>query len=729
MRGGNYMDLVLTKKVDYLIPGCLLIGGFALSLIQINQTSVPFVLPLLIIAFCSRYLNLIVFLISSTIALFLTEQVFTLIVIYTFLCILFVFNLFKVMKTKNLPILFSVLLIPFLYINQYAYFEIIFITLLNFINCYLYLDLLPLLIHHESDIYNKKRLMIICIIVETMILSFVSINTGYSMILLRYFLLIAIYYLSVETIMPTILYISFIMILISHLLKDEILSLLLPMSFFFMKQPKNKILFASLFLISHTILPVFITYDYQYYTLTILVPTFLFLISPKIKYGTLKINEDFQELTFQNQLKNKAESFASLYQHLTDIFKEETKKTNISEYIGYVYEEVCSGCPSRDYCFYSQDGMSRLGKLMSKGMLKELDIKDIDYIQQHCLNPDDYLESIDHQQKSYYKMMKVNSVNDHMKKELFQEFSVMGHVFENFSKSIQTNHDENNILEHLKAYHFQVVFVKKNEHNQNYTLEIGLEDIEQQTIEEELLPILEQYIGESLDVVSIENHHKYLGYTSVILKHELKYTILFSKQQYSLDSKQCGDSYLSFHHQHHQYVALSDGMGQGYVAHKESQLTLDVLYQLIKNDISLKDTLNSINALLKIKNQGDMYTTLDLLDFNLISARVKVIKYGACDSFLIRDHKIDVITSHSLPVGMSGSLKILSYDMKLKKDDIFIMTSDGVGDDFLRILETHKEKISQMEIYEISSFLYNKALQEKNLDDMTLLVLKVVQRK
>ena len=57
------------------------------------------------------------------------------------------------------------------------------------------------------------------------------------------------------------------------------------------------------------------------------------------------------------------------------------------------------------------------------------------------------------------------------------------------------------------------------------------------------------------------------------------------------------------------------------------------------------------------------------------------------------------------------------------------MTSDGVGDDFLRILETHKEKISQMEIYEISSFLYNKALQEKNLDDMTLLVLKVVQRK
>lgn len=729
MRGGKYMDLVLTKKVDYLIPGCMFVGGFVLSLIQINQTSLPFVLPLLIISFCSSHMNLIVFLIASTIALFLTEQIFTMIVIYTFLCILFVLNCFKVMKTRNLPILFSVLLIPFLYINQYAYIEILFLFILTVINCYFYLELLPLLIHHESDIYNKKRLMIICIIAETMILSFININTGYSMILLRYFILIAIYYLSIEMIMPTILYTSLIMIMISPMLKDEILSLLLPMSFFFLKQPKNKIMFASLFLISHTILPVFITYDYQYYTFTILVPVFMFLISPKIKYSALQINSDFQELTFQNQLKNKAESFASLYQQLTDIFKEESQKTNISEYIGYVYEEVCSGCPSRDYCFYSQDGMSRLGKLMSKGMLKELDIKDIDYVQQHCLNPDDYLESIDHQQKSYYKMMKVNSVNDHMKKELFQEFSVMGHVFENFSKSFQVNHDEDNILEHLKAYQFQVIFVKKNEHNQNYTLEIGLEDIEEKTIEEELLPILQQYLGESLDVVSIENHHQYLGYTSVILKHELKYSVLFSKQQYSLDSKQCGDSYISFHHKHHQYVALSDGMGQGYVAHKESQLTLDVLYQLLKNDISLKDTLNSINALLKIKNQGDMYTTLDLLDFNLISARVKVIKYGASDSYLIRDQKIDVITSHSLPIGMSGSLKILSYDMKLQKDDLFIMTSDGVGEDFLRILETYKEKLCEMEIYEISSFLYNQALQQKNLDDMTLLVLKVVDRK
>ena len=92
-----------------------------------------------------------------TIGMGLTQQIFTTIVIYTFLCVLFVLNVFKIMKTKQLPFLFSFLSVPFLYINQYAYFEIIFITLLNLVNCYFYLELLPLLIHHTSDIYNKKR--------------------------------------------------------------------------------------------------------------------------------------------------------------------------------------------------------------------------------------------------------------------------------------------------------------------------------------------------------------------------------------------------------------------------------------------------------------------------------------------------------------------------------------------------------------------------------------------
>ena len=175
-------------------------------------------------------------------------------------------------------------------------------------------------------------------------------------------------------------------------------------------------------------------------------------------------------------------------------------------------------------------------------------------------------------------------------------------------------------------------------------------------------------------------------------------------------------------------MALSDGMGQGYVAYKESKLTLDVLSQLVKNGISLKDTINTVNALLKIKNQGDMYTTLDLFDFNLMSSRLKVIKYGAYESYLIRNQRIDTLKSHSLPIGMSSRLKILSYDMKIQENDLFVIVSDGVGEHFLSILETYKEDLEEMNIHEMASFLYQKAFSKKDLDDMTIIVVKVICR-
>ena len=74
------------------------------------------------------------------------------------------------------------------------------------------------------------------------------------------------------------------------------------------------------------------------------------------------------------------------------------------------------------------------------------------------------------------------------------------------------------------------------------------------------------------------------------------------------------------------YVALSDGMGQGYIAYKESKLTLDVLSQLLKNGIQLRDTLNTLNTLLKIKNQGDMYTTCLLYTSIPVIIRKKFLK-------------------------------------------------------------------------------------------------------
>ena len=63
---------------------------------------------------------------------------------------------------------------------------------------------------------------------------------------------------------------------------------------------------------------------------------------------------------------------------------------------------------------------------ISKGIQKDLEVDDYNYIYQHCLKPDDYLKSLKNHQKGYFKMLKVNHAHDHLKKDLFQDFSIMG---------------------------------------------------------------------------------------------------------------------------------------------------------------------------------------------------------------------------------------------------------------------------------------------------------------
>ena len=677
------MDLVIVNKqkhVHYILPIIIFFSTIILSYAKIQETALPFLLPLFIVSFYSGYLYLTCFLTAIIGISIINQDTFTIVVIITLLLTIYLLNFTHLLKTKYISFIITAILIPFFYANHYNILQTTVLVMLTLFNCYLDQEIIPLIIHQNKNVLNIKRLQALIVVVCTLFISFIPFNTTYTMIFLRYFLLISIYYLSIEKVMPIILYLSILLMLIAPSLKDDVLSLILPMSFFFMMQPKNKYLFISIFLLSHITLPFFINYNYFYYAFVILVPVFLFMISPQFKNKKIKINPEFIEISYQEQLKSKADAFASLFHQLTEVFKEENQETHLSEYVGYVYEDVCHHCSSKKYCFYSQEGMSRLGKLISKGIQKDLEVDDYNYIYQHCLKPDDYLKSLKNHQKGYFKMLKVNHAHDHLKKDY-----------------------------------------------ENYMLEIGIEDIDEKTVTEELIPILENYLNESLDLVSIKKQHLQIGYTSILLKHELKYTLQLAKKQYALD-QQCGDSILTFGLDEHHYVALSDGMGQGYIAYKESKLTLDVLSQLLKNGIQLRDTLNTLNTLLKIKNQGDMYTTLDLFDFNLMNSRLKVIKYGAYESYLIRNHQIDVLHSHSLPVGMASTMKMVSYDMKIKENDILILTSDGVGEHFFDLLKKYQEEIEKMSVYEIVSFLFQKSFQKKDLDDMSIIVIKVVNR-
>ena len=729
------MDLTVSKakekiksnKLTYLsIFGLTLLLG----LVKIYDTSLCFVLPVLVISFACGYPSIIAYMIAIALISYLTNDNYMLLIVsLTSVVLMQVMMYLKFIKSKYLALIIALVSLIFLYIYQYSYIEMLVILSFTILHSLLYLEVIPLFVHNTIEVYTNKRMMILSVMIMLAITSLIEVNQVYTMILLRFYLLLSVYYLGINNTMPTILYISIVLMFMNSLLKDEILSLILPFSIFFMYKPENKLICSTEYLLSHLILPFFITYDYFYHSFVIVVSAALFLFIPSFKKKPKVLSEEYKNVTSRNKLIQKANTFASLFKQLTDIFQEANRDVNIGEFVGYVYEDVCSRCPSRDLCFYRDGNVSRLGKLINKGFKSSYSEDDLKYIEQNCINPDRYISAVNEYKESYDKIKRINQENFHLKKDLFYEFSLLSDVFNNFSSSLeQTPLSDDSLKEHLLGYQFNITYLYRHQISMHcYTLEIGLMDISKEEVVEELIPIIEGYLNEKLEVVSIKDTMHYLGYTSLILKHQQNYSLQYGIQQYSLEPMYCGDSFSVFHQNNMHYLALSDGMGQGKVAASESKLTLEVLSKLILNGIGLKDTIDSVNSLLKIKNRNDVFTTLDLCNINLANARMKMIKYGANPSYHIRGGVVEKITSHTLPVGVVSKLKMVSYEMPLFNNDLIIMSSDGAGSNFEKIISDNIALLENKHPQEIATYLMDQVLNENNLDDISIIVIKVIE--
>lgn len=731
----NEMDLTVSKakekiksnKLTYLsIFGLTLLLG----LVKIYDTSLCFVLPMLVISFACGYPSIIAYMIAIALISYLTNDNYMLLIVsLTSVVLMQVMMYLKFIKSKYLALIIALVSLIFLYIYQYSYIEMLVILSFTILHSLLYLEVIPLFVHTTIEVYTNKRMMILSVMIMLAITSLIEVNQVYTMILLRFYLLLSVYYLGINNTMPTILYISIVLMFMDSLLKDEILSLILPFSIFFMYKPENKLICSTEYLLSHLILPFFITYDYFYHSFVIVVSAALFLFIPSFKKKPKVLSEEYKNVTSRNKLIQKANTFASLFKQLTDIFQEANRDVNIGEFVGYVYEDVCSRCPSRDLCFYRDGNVSRLGKLINKGFKSSYSEDDLKYIEQNCINPDRFISAVNEYKESYDKIKRINQENFHLKKDLFYEFSLLSDVFNNFSSSLeQTPLSDDSLKEHLLGYQFNITYLYRHQISMHcYTLEIGLMDISKEEVVEELIPIIEGYLNEKLEVVSIKDTMHYLGYTSLILKHQQNYSLQYGIQQYSLEPMYCGDSFSVFHQNNMHYLALSDGMGQGKVAASESKLTLEVLSKLILNGIGLKDTIDSVNSLLKIKNRNDVFTTLDLCNINLANARMKMIKYGANPSYHIRGGVVEKITSHTLPVGVVSKLKMVSYEMPLFNNDLIIMSSDGAGSHFEKIISDNIALLENKHPQEIATYLMDQVLNENNLDDISIIVIKIIE--
>lgn len=218
-----------------------------------------------------------------------------------------------------------------------------------------------------------------------------------------------------------------------------------------------------------------------------------------------------------------------------------------------------------------------------------------------------------------------------------------------------------------------------------------------------------------------------------LIADNLFYTELSVKQRKKDGQAVSGDTVVSFEsHDNKFYVILCDGMGSGTDACEESRMTAELLREFIAAGINSDAAIKMINASLSIKAGRELFSTVDLLEIDLLNGATRLLKVGGAQSFIKHSDSFETVYSKSLPIGIIDEVKITQFKKNLKNGDMVVMVSDGVGEaDYgamrgewiKRLMSDEKNDANAL-----SDIILSDALKKtfpNSPDDMTVIVTKL----
>ncbi len=181
-------------------------------------------------------------------------------------------------------------------------------------------------------------------------------------------------------------------------------------------------------------------------------------------------------------------------------------------------------------------------------------------------------------------------------------------------------------------------------------------------------------------------------------------------------------------------MALSDGMGVGKRRTMKVEQPLILLERFLEAKFDKELALKTINSILMLKSNDEIFTTFDISLLDLYSGKLQIIKTGAPATFIKKKDRVEMINSQSLPVGILKDVDFNVYEEYIEDGDIIIMMSDGVleaNKDVDNVETWMKKNNSEHRQFKSKNYFQRhldaakKASNHKAKDDMTVLVTKV----
>ena len=128
------------------------------------------------------------------------------------------------------------------------------------------------------------------------------------------------------------------------------------------------------------------------------------------------------------------------------------------------------------------------------------------------------------------------------------------------------------------------------------------------------------------------------------------------------------------------YLILSDGMGAGEAAARESGLAIRLLESFLRAGVEPDEAMQTIRGALALRwEQEGGFATLDLLRVDLFTGDTALEKYGAAASYVRRRGHVSRVACRTLPPGLEGEPPS-AVRFRLEPEDLVVLISDGVDD-------------------------------------------------
>ncbi len=448
-----------------------------------------------------------------------------------------------------------------------------------------------------------------------------------------------------------------------------------------------------------------------------------------------------------NRLKEISKVFGELSATFKSAAKYEKKfdAEKIYKLIDDIANSLCANCGMRKFCWeedfhttynliYNTISLMEENKCITEDNLPP-SIKD------YCINKDKVIEIM----RNHFNIFETNAMWEKKLLEnrqlVSEQLKEVGNIIEKTIKDIYTkpifkDDMEEEIYANLKNKKIDVKNVVVVELDEN-KLEIYIDvdkAYKEKNSQENIERIVTDTIGTPLKVDFVLDRPKNEGKRFKLIRSN-RYSALTEVATRANDYNNIsGDNYTFGEGDNNYFVALSDGMGTGKRAKDESNTAIELLESFLEAKFDKELTLKTINSILMLKSNDEIFTTFDISLLDLYSGKLQVIKMGAPATFIKRKNEVKIINSQSLPVGILKDVDFNIYEEYLEDGDIIIMMSDGVLEanrnienvekwmkDIIKSINSINPKVIADTILEVAKNISKNQIR----DDMTVLVTKV----